>query len=70
MGLRLPEWFRDEIKKIVREAMDDWVKDVEYLTQPTNKEGRYYCSKSDCEGVKFNDTKSDYPSYRLDELQE
>ena len=55
MGLRLPEWLRDEIKKIVREAMDDWVKDVEYLTQPTNKEGRYYCSKSDGEGVRFPD---------------
>ena len=37
----------------VSEAMDDWVKDVEYLTQPTNKDGRYYCSKSDCEGVRF-----------------
>ena len=46
-------WIRKEIKSIVREAMDDWVKDVEYLTQPTNKDGRYYCSKSDCEGVRF-----------------
>ena len=34
--------------------MDEWVKDVEYLTQPTNKDGRYYCSKSDCEGVRFS----------------
>ena len=47
------EKWRGEIKSIVREAMDDWVKDVEYLTQPTNKDGRYYCSKSDCEGVRF-----------------
>ena len=49
----LSGWLRKEIKSIVREAMDEWVKDVEYLTQPTNKDGRYYCSKSDCEGVRF-----------------
>ena len=55
MAIRLPEWFRNEIKKVVREAMDDWVKDVEYLHQPTDNNGRYYCSKSDCEGVRFND---------------
>ena len=53
MSVRLPQWLRSEIKKVVTEAMDEWVKDVEYLTQPTNKEGRYYCSKSDCEGVRF-----------------
>jgi len=58
MSVRLPKWFRSEIKKIVREAMDEWVKDVEYLTQPTNKDGRYYCSKSDCEGVRFSDSNS------------
>ena len=55
MSVRLPEWLRKEIKKVVREAMDDWVKDVEYLHQPTDNNGRYYCSKSDCEGVRFND---------------
>ena len=49
----LSNWLKKEIKSIVREAMDEWVKDVEYLTQPTNKDGRYYCSKSDCEGVRF-----------------
>ena len=53
------EKWRGEIKSIVREAMDDWVKDVEYLTQPTNKDGRYYCSKQDCEGVEFNDKTTD-----------
>ena len=46
-------WIRKEIKSIVREAMDDWVKDVAYLSQPTIKDGRYYCSKSDSEGVRF-----------------
>ena len=50
----LSNWLKKEIKSIVREAMDEWVKDVEYLTQPTNKDGRYYCSKSDCEGVRFS----------------
>ena len=49
----LSNWLKKEIKSIVREAMDEWVRDVEYLTQPTNKDGRYYCSKSDCEGVRF-----------------
>ena len=61
---------RAELKEIMLEALREWVKETEYLTQATDPEGRYYCSKSDCEGVKFNDTKSDYPSYRLDELQE
>jgi hypothetical protein len=68
---------RNEIKEIVLEALREWVKETEYLTQATDPEGRYYCSKSDCEGVKFNDTKSDYVDYtglgspyRLDELQE
>ena len=55
MAIRLPEWFRGEIKKVVREAMDEWASEVEYLTKATDKEGRYYCSKSDCEGVRFND---------------
>ena len=50
----LSNWLKKEIKSIVREAMDEWVKDVEYLTQPTSKDGRYYCSKSDCEGVRFS----------------
>ena len=55
------------------EALREWVKETEYLTQATDPEGRYYCSKSDCEGVKFNDDKPDLPDfrpYRLDELQE
>ncbi len=46
---------RNWIKGIVLEAMREWVKETEYLTQPTDPEGRYYCSKSDCEGVRFSD---------------
>ena len=46
-----------EMKAIVREAMDEWTTNCEYLTQTTDKDGRYYCSKSDCEGVRFNDVK-------------
>ena len=46
-----------EMKAIVREAMDEWTANCEYLTQTTDKDGRYYCSKSDCEGVRFNDVK-------------
>ena len=64
---------RKELKEIMLEALREWVKETEYLTQATDPEGRYYCSKSDCEGVKFNDHKPDLPDfrpYRLDELQE
>ena len=46
------EKWREEIKSIVREAMDEWASEVEYLT-PNKGEGRYYCSKPDCEGVRF-----------------
>ena len=46
---------RQEIKEIVLESLREWVKETEYLTQPTDPKGRYYCSKSDCEGVRFND---------------
>ena len=56
MGIRLPVWFRREIKKVVREAMDEWAQGVDYLT-PNQGEGRYYCSKADCEGVRFGDQK-------------
>ena len=54
MAIRLPEGFRGEIKKVVREAMDEWADGVSYLT-PNEGEGRYYCSKADCEGVRFGD---------------
>ena len=54
MSVRLPNWFRREIKAIVREAMDEWSQECSYLTQ-NEGDGRYYCSKPDCEGVKFND---------------
>ena len=46
-----------EMKAIVKEAMDEWTANCEYLTIKTDEEGRYSCSKSDCEGVKFNDVK-------------
>ena len=61
---------RKWIKGIMLEALREWVKETEYLTQATDPEGRYYCSKSDCEGVKFSDNKPDYHPYRLDQLQE
>tara|TARA_B100000287_G_scaffold265864_1_gene250094 strand:- start:930 stop:1214 length:285 start_codon:yes stop_codon:yes gene_type:complete len=46
---------RAELKEIMLEALREWVKETEYLTQPTDPEGRYYCSKSDCEGVRFTE---------------
>ena len=51
--LRLPKWLRREIKNMIREAMDELTESCEYLT-PNKGEGRYYCSKPDCEGVAFN----------------
>ena len=45
--------WREEVKSIVREAMDEWTADCEYLTKATDKDGRYYCSKPDCGGVRF-----------------
>ena len=42
-----------EMKAIVREAMDEWTSQCEYLT-PNQGSARYYCSKADCEGVAFN----------------
>ena len=53
MSVRLPKWLRKEIKSIVREAMDEWTSECEYLT-PNKGSARYYCSKPDCEGVAFN----------------
>ena len=44
---------RAELKEIMIEALREWVKETEYLTQPTDPEGRYYCSKPNCEGVRF-----------------
>ena len=44
-----------EIKKIVLEALRELVKETEYLHTPEDPEGRYYCSKSNCEGVRFSD---------------
>ena len=45
----------ETIKRLVKEALDEWVQGVEYLHSPTSSEGRYYCSKPDCEGVRFQD---------------
>ena len=55
------DYIRNEIKSIVREAMDEWASEVEYLT-PNKGEGRYYCSKPDCEGVRFPDPNSVWDS--------
>ena len=49
----LRKMWREEVKSIVREAMDEWTADCEYLTKATDKDGRYYCSKPDCGGVRF-----------------
>ena len=43
-----------EMKELIKEAMDEWTANCSYLNQ-NEWEGRYYCSKPDCEGVKFND---------------
>ena len=51
---KLKEYIRNEIKSIVREAMDEWAEGVDYLT-PNQGEGRYYCSKEGCKGVRFSD---------------
>ena len=50
---------KKEIKQAVREALNEWVKEVEFLHSPESNEGRYYCSKVNCEGVRFptNDDK-------------
>ena len=48
------EKWREEIKSIVREAMDEWTSECQYLTQDKG-DGTYYCSKKDCEGVRFSD---------------
>jgi len=48
------DYIRNEIKSIVREAMDEWAADCSYLTQ-NEGDGKYYCSKQDCEGVRFSD---------------
>ncbi len=50
---------RAEVKEVVLEALREWVKETEYLTQPTDPDARYYCSKANCEGVRF-------PSYVYD----
>ena len=35
------KYIRDEIKSIVKEAMDEWAGNCEYLTTQTDKEARY-----------------------------
>ena len=42
------------VKKAVQEALKQWEKEVEYLHSPEDDAGRYYCSRMDCEGVRFN----------------
>tara|TARA_B100000287_G_C20413138_1_gene694399 strand:- start:385 stop:657 length:273 start_codon:yes stop_codon:yes gene_type:complete len=43
-----------EMKALVREAMDEWTAECQYLTQDQGS-GTYYCSKADCEGVRISD---------------
>ena len=47
---------RIELKELIMECLREWVQETEYLHQPTEPEGRYYCSKSDCEGVRFSES--------------
>ena len=44
------------IKECVKEALQEWESSVEYLHSPTDPEGRYYCSKPDCEGIRYGET--------------
>ena len=43
------------VKECVKEALQEWESGVEYLHSPTDPEGRYFCSKADCEGVRYGD---------------
>jgi len=43
------------IKECVKEALQEWESSVEYLHSPTDPEGRYYCSKPDCEGIRYGE---------------
>jgi len=48
------EYIRNEVKSIVKEAMDEWADGVNYLT-PNKGDGVYHCSKPDCEGVRIQE---------------
>lgn len=50
-------------KEVMLEALREWVKETEYLTTATDDEGRYFCSKSNCEGVKFTKESYTHPWY-------
>ena len=41
------------VNKAVKKALKEWEKEVEYLHSPEGDDGRYYCSRMDCEGVRF-----------------
>ena len=41
------------VNKAVKKALKEWETGVEYLHSPESDDGRYYCSRMDCEGVRF-----------------
>ena len=41
------------IKVALRDALNERESKVEYLHSPDSDQGRYYCSKPNCEGVRF-----------------
>ena len=47
-------FWKGSMKESVKEALQEWESGVEYLCTPTDAKGRYYCSKSNCEGVRFD----------------
>ena len=43
-----------DMKEVMKEALREWVTEVEFLhTHETNEGGSYYCSRANCEGVRF-----------------
>ena len=48
------KFWKGSIKESVKEALEEWESGIEYLCTPTDAKGRYYCSKSNCEGVRFD----------------
>jgi len=44
---------KDEMKEVMKEALREWVGEVEFLHTHETHEGRYYCSRANCEGIRF-----------------
>ena len=51
---------RKIVNEAVQQALKEWESGVEYLHSPEDDDGRYYCSRMDCEGVRFQ-SKHDKP---------